>query len=139
MQDLTSYQGEVVQFPLTQALPLVKGEVVALTSPTWAPVLSIGLAQSFGYVQSRTGNCGGDPSLPAYYDPQNAVGQIAAYGCTYTKTRVEYTATETLTPTAAAAVRLSRLRDCRSQRRLNPRRRCPRSPRRSRAPAAHRR
>ncbi len=40
------------------ALPVKAGEVIALTVPTWAPVLSYNLSTSkFSYRQSRRANC----------------------------------------------------------------------------------
>ena len=57
--NLEPYLGQVVQFPLGAPLPVVPGEVVALTVPTWAPVLSFALtpATKFAYRQSRGSSC----------------------------------------------------------------------------------
>jgi hypothetical protein len=108
VQTLTNYLGTVTQFSLTSELPVVKGEVVALTTPTWAPVLTINLSTSqFGYAQSRTGNCSDNSKLPTYVNPQTALGNIASYGCSFTGTRIEYDATEIETTTIAAADRLA--------------------------------
>jgi hypothetical protein len=91
------YLGQVVQFPLAKSLPVRAGDVVALTTPTWAPVLSIDLtAKKFAYRQSRTTACAGPPATTA---AQNT-GQTATYGCNYPGTRVEYTATEVTNPVA---------------------------------------
>ncbi len=88
------YLGEVVQFPLPKSLPVLPGEVVALTTPTWAPVLSIDLAsKKFAYRQSRS-SCTGTPNPSA----AQGVGQSASYKCNYPGTRVEYTATEITNP-----------------------------------------
>src|SRR4051812_19650854 len=43
VERLVPYLGETVQFPLEQSLPVRKGSVVALTVPTWAPALAVGL------------------------------------------------------------------------------------------------
>jgi hypothetical protein len=88
--------GYVVQFPLTTALPVSPGDVIALTVPTWAPVLSFDLSASkFAYRQSRASGCFvPEPSSTA----QLTVGQSARYLCSYTGTRVEYSATEITTP-----------------------------------------
>ncbi|HLJ02964.1 MAG TPA: hypothetical protein VKT31_05960 [Solirubrobacteraceae bacterium] len=91
------YLGQVVQFPLTTTLPVLPGEVVALTTPTWAPVLSIDLTPSkFAYRQSRT-NCAGTPNPNA----AQTVGQTTVYKCDYPGTRLEYSATEISNPVAA--------------------------------------
>jgi hypothetical protein len=83
--------GRVVTFPLAASLPVAPGEVVALTTPTWAPVLSIDLAaKSFAYRQSRTSGCPTPPSS----NVAQSVGQSTQYLCNYAGTRLEYSATE---------------------------------------------
>jgi hypothetical protein len=83
--------GRVVTFPLAASLPVARGEVVALTTPTWAPVLSIDLStKSFAYRQSRTSGC----SSPPPSSVAQSVGQSTQYLCDYAGTRVEYSATE---------------------------------------------
>jgi hypothetical protein len=91
------YLGEVVQFPLATALPVKRGDVIALTTPTWAPVLSIKLDHSqFAYRQGRRINCG-NPA--ASQQAQLQIGQVTNYKCDYPGTRIEYTATEVISPT----------------------------------------
>jgi hypothetical protein len=106
---LQPYLGTVVQFPL--AAPLVIGEpplaaplrvdpgdVIALTVPTWAPVLTFGLnTKQFAYRQSRRANC---PVPAATEQAQELIGANTRYLCNYAGTRVEYTATEVTTPVA---------------------------------------
>ncbi len=90
------YLGEVVQLPLPTTLPVARGDVVALTTPTWAPVLSIDLTTSkFAYRQSRATNCSATPIISG---AQLTVGASARYGCDYPGTRVEYSATEVTMP-----------------------------------------
>jgi hypothetical protein len=90
------FLGQVVQFPLTTTLSVQPGDTIALTTPTWAPVLSIMQpAKKFAYRQSRKANC---VSPPAISQAQLTIGQIAQYGCDYPGTRVEYSATEVTTP-----------------------------------------
>jgi hypothetical protein len=94
---LARYLGQVVEFPLTQPLPVVAGEAIALTVPTWAPVLSFGLTpKSFAYRQSRKANCTHPASA---IQAQLTIGASATYKCDYAGTRVEYTATEITSPT----------------------------------------
>jgi hypothetical protein len=98
---LLPYLGQVVEFPLTTPLPVVPGEVLGLTVPTWAPVLTFNLAPSqFTYRQSRKAKC---TSAPASAEAQVMVGQRAQYQCSYAGTRVEYSATEITTPVPGAA------------------------------------
>jgi hypothetical protein len=102
---LQPYLGQVVQFPLLTSLPVLKGDVVGLTIPTWAPVLSIQLPSSkFAYRQSRARNCGNPPSTT---QAQN-VKQVGTYKCDYPGTRVEYSATEVTTPVAQSPIHLPR-------------------------------
>ncbi len=91
------YLGEVVQFPLTSALRIKHGYVVALSTPTWAPVLSIDQTKSkFAYRQSRKTNCANPPGSS---QAQMTIGESARYTCDYPGTRVEYSATEVVSPT----------------------------------------
>jgi hypothetical protein len=93
---LQPYLGQVVQIPLPTALPVKPGYVVALTVPTWAPVLTFLLpGAKYAYRQSRTGNCGNPPSTE---QAQMLIGSTAQYLCNYPGTRVEYTATEITNP-----------------------------------------
>jgi hypothetical protein len=94
--DVQPYLGQVAQFPLATSLPVVRGETIALTTPTWAPVLSIDLPiDHFAYRQSRSRNCN---NPPASSQAQLTVGQNTRYVCDYPGTRVEYSATEVTNP-----------------------------------------
>jgi len=94
--DVSTYLGQVAQFPLTTTLPVVRGETIALTTPTWAPVLSIDLSTSrFAYRQSRSRNCNNPPAIS---QAQVTIGTSARYSCDYPGTRVEYSATEVTNP-----------------------------------------
>ena len=96
MVHLQPYLGYVVQFPLATPIPVVPGELVALTVPTWAPVLTYNLStKQFAYRQSRTANCG---HAGHYQNAQLTIGQAHDYKCDYAGTRVEYNATELITP-----------------------------------------
>ncbi len=97
---VTPFLGQVLQEPLSlppaftafTALPVTPGEVIGLTVPTWAPVLSYNLpATKFAYRQSRTANC---KNAAGTETAQTSVGASTRYLCNYTGTRVEYTATE---------------------------------------------
>jgi hypothetical protein len=117
--------GQIAEFPLVAPLPVVRGEIVALTVPTWAPVLSFDLNTSkFSYSQSRTktkvpastGTTTGTTttttttstttgkSLSSCNTPatvnlaQLTIGQLSNYTCNYPGTRVEYSALEITTP-----------------------------------------
>lgn len=103
---LQPYLGQVVQFPLATSLPVTPGEVVALTVPTWAPVLSIQVPSSrFAYRQSRSTGCS---NAPAHSVAQLKPGQTAQYRCNYPGTRVEYSATEVTNPVSINPVHARR-------------------------------
>jgi hypothetical protein len=97
---LIPFLGQILQEPLSlpptfsafTALPVKRGDVIGLTIPTWAPVLSYNLAATkFAYRQSRRANC---KNAAASQSAQLTIGESQSYLCSYTGTRVEYTATE---------------------------------------------
>jgi hypothetical protein len=97
---LIPFLGQVLQEPLSlppsfttlAALAVKPGDVIGLTVPTWAPVLSYNLtASKYSYRQSRRANC---THPPGSQTAQMAVGASQQYLCNYTGTRVEYSATE---------------------------------------------
>ncbi|MGI8505668.1 MAG: hypothetical protein ACR2MK_02485 [Solirubrobacteraceae bacterium] len=94
------FLGSVLQEPFSlppsftqfTALPVKAGDVIGLTIPTWAPVLSYNLSsRKFAYRQSRKANCN---HAAAGQTAQLAVGASTRYLCYYTGTRVQYSATE---------------------------------------------
>jgi hypothetical protein len=99
---LIPFLGQVLQEPLSlptafktmTPLAVKPGDVIGLTVPTWAPILTYNLnASKFAYRQSRKANC---KNPPAGNTAQTKVGQSEQYLCSYTGTRVEYSATEVL-------------------------------------------
>lgn len=101
LEKLQPYLGYVVQFPLPKPIPVTTGETVALTVPTWAPILSYQLTpSSYAYRQSRSTNC---KSPAPTQTSQFIVGQTTYYGCLYPGTRVEYGATELTNPVAPSS------------------------------------
>lgn len=90
------YLGSVVQLPLETSIEVKPGWVIALSTPTWAPVLTINQpSQKFAYRQSRSANCNNPPSSS---QAQTTANSSASYGCDYAGTRVEYSATEITYP-----------------------------------------
>jgi hypothetical protein len=96
---LTPYFGETVQFPLIQTLPVSKNDIVALTVPTWAPALAVGLPDGTAWRASRQSACKAQ-STTQEQTAQTTVGQIKQYRCKYTTARLTYTATLVTTPKA---------------------------------------
>jgi hypothetical protein len=93
-EHLQPYLGYTVEFPLATPIQVTAGETVALTVPTWAPVLSYNLnKKKFAYRQSRKTNCA---NAGSFEDAQTVIGDTTPYKCDYAGTRVEYTVTEIL-------------------------------------------
>jgi hypothetical protein len=95
------YLGSVVQLPLTKSIKVTPGDLVALSTPTWAPALSIDLSAKFRYRQSRSHHCA---RVASVQKSQSTVGARTTYDCTYTGTRPEYAATEVTDPVASNPV-----------------------------------
>jgi len=90
LMPLTPYFGSVAQFPLTTSLPVLKGQVIALTVPTWAPALQVGLPGDTSWRASRPRNkCKDNATQTAQLKPD----AIAQYFCLYRTARLAYTAT----------------------------------------------
>ncbi len=95
---LQRYLGYVVQFPLSNPIPIRAGEAIGLTVRTWAPILSYNLSPKlYSYRQSRSLNC---KSVGSQQNAQLRAGASTTYGCTYPGTRAEYSGTELTTPVA---------------------------------------
>ncbi len=100
MQKLTSHLGQTVEFPLTNTLAIKKGQYVALTVPTWAPALQVGLGPDTSWRSSR------DASGCLDTKPQFALlgkRTSALFRCLYKGVRLTYSATFINDPTAAPA------------------------------------
>ena len=95
VQALTPYFGQTVQFPLGRALNVKKGYVVALTVPSWAPALAVGLGNDTSWRASRPkAKCTDTGTQTA----QQRLGGLAQYRCLYHKARLTYSATLITTP-----------------------------------------
>ena len=89
---LRRYFGSSPTFVLEEPLAVERGNVVAITVPTWAPVLAGEQDKSTKWRSSRRkGRCGTSDRLapPA---PQG-LGSVARWGCNYSEARLLYTAT----------------------------------------------
>lgn len=92
--DVSRFLGSTPTFALDKPLRVGKGVRVALTVPTWAPVLdTVDLTGTDWWRASRAKDqCGKDDELspPSVHDE---LGEIVEYKCTYFKSRLLYTAT----------------------------------------------
>jgi hypothetical protein len=89
-QKLAPYFGTTVQFPLAKSIPVKKGWVVALTVPTWAPALAVGLGADTSWRASRAKGTCEDTSTNTV---QTQANQLAQYYCLYKTARLAYSAT----------------------------------------------
>jgi hypothetical protein len=88
---LTPYLGQTVKFG--SSLKVEKGDIVAITVPTWAPAFSQELASNEVWRASRApGTCTNSTDI-RQGEPQDKVGTRATYGCKYSTARLLYTAT----------------------------------------------
>lgn len=90
---LTKYFGETAQFPLKQTLTVKKGYSVALTVPTWAPVIAVQDTTSAWRASRAKADCDDAVKQTA----QTQLASLAQYACLY-RARLTYTATVISTP-----------------------------------------
>jgi hypothetical protein len=92
---LEPYFGLTVQFPLTSTIEAEKGDVVALTVPTWAPALALGYEKNTSWRASRpTSQCSVTDTQTAHIK----LGKLRQYDCLYQTARLTYSATLISTP-----------------------------------------
>jgi hypothetical protein len=87
------YLGQTVQFALKNSLPVAKGDLVGLTSTTWAPVIASGLTDFSTWRAAR-----GKPCDDTFRHTERLTGQLAQYFCEYKTARLTYSALEISTP-----------------------------------------
>ncbi|HEV3319734.1 MAG TPA: hypothetical protein VG053_08400 [Solirubrobacteraceae bacterium] len=92
---LEPYFGKTAQFPLETTLQVKKGDVVALTVPSWAPALALGFANTTSWRASRPKTSCSSTSIQT---TQTTVGTNVQYACLYRTARLTYSATLISTP-----------------------------------------
>jgi hypothetical protein len=98
VEDLTQYLGQTTTFTLDTPLRVKPNNIVALTVPTWAPAFAINQSANTKWQASRKkGNCNDTDDILAG-TPQDALGSLRAYGCTYNTARLLYSATVVADP-----------------------------------------
>ncbi len=90
LQALTPYLGQTAQFPLVTTLGVRKGDIVALTIPTWAPVLAVGMDSATIWRSSRPKAGCNDTITPT---AQTVLSSQNVYACSYKTARLTYSAT----------------------------------------------
>jgi hypothetical protein len=92
---LQRYFGTTVELPLETTLAVKKGDIVALTVPTWAPALALGFGHETSWRASRAkGQCASTSSLSTH----TQIGSSMQYYCLYQTARLAYSATVISTP-----------------------------------------
>ena len=92
---LQPYFGKTAQFPLETTIPVKKGDVIALTVPSWAPALALGFAGDTSWRASRPRKgCTTTSSQTA----DTTIGSAVQYYCLYQTARLTYSATLISTP-----------------------------------------
>jgi hypothetical protein len=90
---LNPYFGGTAIFALEHPLSVLRGQTVALTVPTWAPMFAFNVSSEETWRGSRlTGHCSSKEDIQGGH-PQQGVGKTKTYGCYYSNARLLYTAT----------------------------------------------
>jgi hypothetical protein len=93
LQTLNRYFGSTVIFALDHPLSVLRGQVVALTIPTWAPMFAFNVEDDNTWRGSRKPeHCSSKEDIQTGH-PQQGVGKTKTYGCYYSNARLLYTAT----------------------------------------------
>jgi hypothetical protein len=93
LEVLNPYFGSTPVFALEHPLTVLKGQVVALTIPTWAPMFAFNVEDDNTWRGSRLPeHCSSKEDIQGG-NPQQGVGKTKTYGCYYSNARLLYTAT----------------------------------------------
>jgi hypothetical protein len=93
LEVLNPYFGTTPIFALDHPLTVLKGQVVALTVPTWAPMFAFNVDANNTWRGSRLPeHCASKEDIQGGH-PQQGVGKTKTYGCYYSNARLLYTAT----------------------------------------------
>ena len=92
---LQPYFGKTAQFPLEKTLAVKKGDIVALTVPTWAPALALGFGKDTSWRASRAKSQCASTSAQSTH---TQIGTAVQYFCLYQTARLTYSATLISTP-----------------------------------------
>ncbi|MFL5898080.1 MAG: hypothetical protein ACJ76D_06400 [Solirubrobacterales bacterium] len=93
LEVLDPYFGTTPIFALDHPLTVLKGQVVALTVPTWAPMFAFNISPENSWRGSRLPeHCVSKEDIQNGH-PQQGIGKTKTYGCYYSEARLLYTAT----------------------------------------------
>jgi hypothetical protein len=95
MMKLQEWFGMYVQFPLEETIAVKKGQLLALSVPTWAPALQVNLGGDTSWRSSRPkGSCNDTAEQSALVGDTDS----AQFYCLYRTARLTYSATLVSTP-----------------------------------------
>jgi hypothetical protein len=92
---LQPYFGKTAQFPLATTIPVKRGDIVALTVPSWAPALALGFGNDTSWRASRQRK---QCTTTSAQTDHTAIGSPVQYFCLYQTARLTYSATVISTP-----------------------------------------
>jgi len=92
---LSKYFGKTAQFPLETTIKVKKGDVIALTVPTWAPALALGFGNDTSWRASRQKK---QCTTTSSQTVQTQINSNVQYYCLYQTARLTYSATLISTP-----------------------------------------
>jgi hypothetical protein len=93
LEVLNPYFGSTPIFALEHPLSVLRGQIVALTVPTWAPMFAFNVSEEDTWRGSRIeDHCASKEDIQGGH-PQQGVGKVKTYGCFYSNARLLYTAT----------------------------------------------
>lgn len=93
VQVLNRHFGRTAIFALEHPLTVLRGQVVALTIPTWAPMFAFNVGEGNTWRGSRKPKSCSSKADIQEGNPQQGVGKVKVYGCYYSNARLLYTAT----------------------------------------------
>jgi hypothetical protein len=89
--ELDRYFGSKPTFVFDRPIPVKEGNWIALTVPTWAPLLSTNLARTNWWRSSRTNDSCDDFGFRQF--AMEDLREVGVFGCTYHSARLLYTVT----------------------------------------------
>lgn len=100
VQELNRFFGRTAHFVLRRPLAVRRGQIVALSIPTWAPNWAINLSDRNSWRSSRHRTRCSDADIEEHSRPQQRIGSNRQYGCFFSNARFLYTATIVRDPDA---------------------------------------
>jgi len=100
---LSPYFGDTAQFPLATSIPVMKGEIIALTVPTWAPMFALSNAAGHLYGKfvswrSSRQKANKGCTVTSAQTAQQSLRSTVQYACLYQGVRLTYSALVVSTP-----------------------------------------